>query len=161
MKKLEFIIFVLFIMFFANAVLPNASYAQYIGTNPPQDTIPNIPPHGIDDDNPGPILDDDNPGPTLKVTIENPLRGSNTLFSLLKNIINEIVLPIGGVLAVLAFIYSGFLYVVAQGNETKLKTAHKALLYTSIGTAVLLGSWVLANLICSTIGQLGGPGCGI
>ncbi len=95
----------------------------------------------------------------VKVTLVNPFSGGDSLFALMKTIIDKVILPIGGVLAVLAFIYSGFLYVMAQGNETKLKTAHKALLYTAIGTAVLLGSWVLANVICKTIGQIGGPIC--
>ncbi|MEX2013890.1 MAG: hypothetical protein WD896_00865, partial [Parcubacteria group bacterium] len=84
------------------------------------------------------------------VKLVNPFRGGDSLFALLKTVINNILLPIGGVLAVLAFIYSGFLYVTAQGNETKLKTAHQALLYTAIGTAILLGSWVLASVICNT-----------
>ena len=88
------------------------------------------------------------------VTLDNPFSGGNSLFSLLRAIIDGIVLPIGGVLAVLAFVYSGFLYVTAQGNESKLKTAHKALLYTSVGTAVLLGSWVIAKVIENTINQL-------
>lgn len=76
------------------------------------------------------------------------------IFTLLKAIIDRIILPIGGVLAVLAFIYSGFLYVTAQGNDTKLAKAHRALLYTVIGTAVLLGSWVIANVIENTINSL-------
>ncbi len=96
---------------------------------------------------------------TGSTKISNPFSGGDTLFALLRTIINDILMPIGGVLAVLAFIYSGFLYVTAQGNETKIKTAHTALLYTAIGTAVLLGSWVLATVICNTIGQLGGPVC--
>ncbi|MDP3763844.1 MAG: hypothetical protein Q8Q92_04390 [bacterium] len=95
----------------------------------------------------------------VKVTLKNPFSGGDSLFALMKTIVNKVILPIGGVLAVLAFIYSGFLYVTAQGNEANIKTAHKALLYTSIGTAILLGSWVLANVICRTIGQLGGPIC--
>lgn len=100
---------------------------------------------------------DSNPGPGLDIKIENPFKaeGGDSLFSFLRLVINNIVMPIGGVLAVLSFIYSGFLYVTAQGNQTKLQTAHKALLYTSIGTAVLLGAWVFANVICQTIGQLG------
>mgnify|MGYP003394299859 FL=1 len=56
---------------------------------------------------------------------------------------------------------SGFMYVTAQGDETKIKTAHKSLLYTSIGTAVLLGAWTLANVICNTVNDLGGPTCQI
>jgi len=98
-------------------------------------------------------------GPSITADIPNPFGGTTSLFALLKTIINDIILPIGGVLAVLAFIYSGFLYVTAQGNETKLAIAHRSLLYTSVGTAVLLGSWVLANVICNTIGLLDGPIC--
>ncbi|MEK7227442.1 MAG: hypothetical protein AAB641_00945 [Patescibacteria group bacterium] len=90
-----------------------------------------------------------------RIEIKNPFgRGIDSLFDLLKTVVNDIILPIGGVLAVLAFIYSGFLYVTAQGNDTKLKTAHNALLYTAIGTAVLLGSWTLANVISNTIDKL-------
>ena len=95
----------------------------------------------------------------ISVKLDNPFSGANSLFDLLQKVINDILLPIGGILAVLAFIYSGFLYVTAQGKEAQIAKAHKALLYTSIGTAVLLGSWVLANVICKTIGLLGGPVC--
>ena len=104
-----------------------------------------------------------NPTTGIKTTLNNPFNCGGirpcSLSAFRKAIVNNIILPVGGVLAVLAFIYSGFLYVMAQGSETKLATAHKSLLYTSIGTAVLLGSWVLANVICNTIGQLGGPIC--
>ncbi|OHB10715.1 MAG: hypothetical protein A3G05_00960 [Candidatus Zambryskibacteria bacterium RIFCSPLOWO2_12_FULL_45_14] len=110
------------------------------GTNPPQGGGTSIP---------------------VNITLDNPFKQGvgNSLFTLMKAIVDNIILPVGGVLAVLAFIYSGFLYVTASGNDTKLKTAHKSLLYTAIGTAVLLGSWLLANVICSTINQLGGPVC--
>ena len=97
-------------------------------------------------------------GNPVIIDLKNPFNCGGvspcTLFTLLEKIINNILLPIGGVLAVLAFIYSGFLYVTAQGNETKLKTAHQALLTTSIGTAILLGSWVIAKVIENTINQL-------
>lgn len=95
-------------------------------------------------------------GPTIdtNINLKNPFSGGDSLFALLEKVIDDILLPIGGVLAVLAFIFSGFLYVTAQGNETKLATAHKALLYTSIGTAVLLGSWVIAKVIENTINKL-------
>ena len=95
---------------------------------------------------------------TVTATLDNPFNCNGvdpcTLFTMFEAIINDILLPIGGVLAVMAFIYSGFLYVTAQGNTDKLKTAHNALLYTSIGTAVLLGSWVIAEVIENTINQL-------
>jgi hypothetical protein len=91
--------------------------------------------------------------------LPNPFKGGNSLIGLFQTIVNDILMPIGGVIAVLAFIYAGFLYVTARGNEGQVKTAHKALLYTAIGTAILLGAWVIAKVICQTIGQLGGPVC--
>jgi type IV secretory pathway VirB2 component (pilin) len=105
------------------------------------------------DSNPSPTGVDSNISTNIK--FENPFAGSGTsLFDFLKTIIDKILLPIGGILAVLAFIYSGFLYVVAQGDESKIKTAHKALLYSAIGTAVLLGSWTIATVVENTINQL-------
>jgi predicted permease len=110
------------------------------------------------DSNPLPTDHDSNPSVGVRFSIDNPFNCGGvspcTLFSFLRSIIDNIILPIGGVLAVLAFIFSGFLYVMAQGNETKLKTAHNALLYTAIGTAILLGSWVLAKVIETTVNQL-------
>jgi len=93
--------------------------------------------------------------PGVKITLDNPFgKTGGSLTGLLDNIFNGIVFPIGGILAVLAFIYSGFLYVTAQGNESKIKTAHTALLYTAIGTAVLLGARVISEVIGGTIDQL-------
>lgn len=86
--------------------------------------------------------------------LPNPFKGGCSLYELLEAIIQNILLPIGAVLAVLAFIYSGFLYVTARGNTTKIKTAHRALLYSAIGTAILLGAWAIAKVIQNTIGNI-------
>jgi hypothetical protein len=90
----------------------------------------------------------------VKFTIDNPFRVGDNLYDLVEAIVNNIILPIGGVLCVLAFIYSGFLYVTAGGDSGQIKTAHTALLYASIGTAVLLGAWVIASVIRNTINQV-------
>lgn len=101
-------------------------------------------------------------GPTsVDVKLDNPFGANKNLFTLVRTIINDIILPIGGVIAVLAFIYSGFKYVTAQGDVKKIEDAHKALLATTIGTAVLLGAWVLATVVCKTIALIGGPACPI
>lgn len=91
------------------------------------------------------------PGTGNKIEFNNPFKVGDTLYELAETIVNKIVLPVGGVLAVLSFIYSGFLYVTAQGSDTKIKNAHMALLYTAVGTAVLLGAWVFTNVIKNTI----------
>ena len=56
--------------------------------------------------------------------ITNPLKsGTNSVPQLLVLIINNFVLPIGGVIVTFMFIYTGFQFVMAQGNEGKLEEA--------------------------------------
>lgn len=89
------------------------------------------------------------------IVFPNPLTtGTNTLGQFFLLIINSIVIPIGGVLSVFFIIYSGFLFVTARGNETKLKTAKQSLLWGAIGAGIILGSWAIANAIQGTISQL-------
>lgn len=88
--------------------------------------------------------------PALKV--KNPI-SSESLIELIKNVL-EGVIKIGMPVIVLAIIYSGFLFVSAQGNSEKLGEAKRALLYTLIGAAILLGSWGIAQLITDTVKAL-------
>lgn len=91
-----------------------------------------------------------NPPPTPPGTLDNPLK-YNTLGEFIRALLNEAVIPIGGVLVVLAIIYCGFLFVTAQGNETKLQKAKTAFLWTVVGAAVLLGAAVLSDAVVNTI----------
>src|SRR3989344_9062969 len=120
MKK-GFILIVSFIIIIPSLLLA----ADTTGNNPPPDTTGSNPP--VD----------------LNIKFENPFNVGDNLYDLAKAIVNNIILPIGGVLCVLAFIYAGFRYVTAQGNSTKITTAHNTLLYAVIGTAVLLGAWTI------------------
>lgn len=82
--------------------------------------------------------------------LENPLRGTNDLTTLIIKILGAVV-KIGGYVAVLAIIWSGFLFVKAQGNETELAKAKTSFLYTIIGVAVLLAAQGLALALGKTI----------
>lgn len=84
----------------------------------------------------------------------SPLNVSGGIAGLVEAIINNIILPLGASVVALAVIYSGFLYIKAQGKPGDITKAHEALTYTLIGAAILLGSWVIANLIGGTINQL-------
>lgn len=96
-----------------------------------------------------------NSGTKIQTGLENPLKnaGINELPDLIVAIL-KFVLTIGIPIITLAIIYSGFLFVTAQGNQEKLKTAKKAILYTIIGAALLLGSYVIANAIKGTVDQV-------
>ena len=63
----------------------------------------------------------------------------------------DIVVKVGSVVAVLAFIYVGYLFVEARGNTGKLDKAKENLWYTVIGVAILLGASIIANTITTTV----------
>lgn len=54
----------------------------------------------------------------------------------------------------LFIVYSGFLFVKAQGNEEQLATAKRNFLYVVVGAILILGAWVIATLIGGTVTQL-------
>lgn len=125
--------------------------------------VPNQPSQGAQSGSPatGPGIQSGSPQ-QIDTSIPNPFKcqggsgsgGGCNLVDFIKALINGILLPIGGVVAVVAFIWTGFLFVMAQGDPTKLKTAKTALWYTVIGTAILLGAWAIANVIGNTINGL-------
>ncbi len=93
-------------------------------------------------------------GVSVNTKIENPLGSSITDLPTFINVIVQFVLIIGIPIIVLAVIYAGFLFVTAQGNSEKLKKAKTTLLYTLIGAALLLGSFVIAKAIQGTVSQI-------
>lgn len=88
----------------------------------------------------------------IDAKIQNPLgpNGPKDIPAFIEAII-DIVLVVGVPILVLAIIYAGFLYVKAQGNPGELEVAHRTLLYTVIGGALLLGAFVIANAIGKTV----------
>ena len=100
-------------------------------------------------------LGSNNNGGGSSIGLNNPLAGSgiDSIQGLIKAIL-DIALTIGIPIVALAIIYAGFLFVSARGNTEKLEKAKDALLYTIIGAAILLGSWVIANAIHTTISAL-------
>ena len=86
--------------------------------------------------------------------IANPLGNVTDIFTFI-NILLDAVLKLGAVLAVMAIIYAGFLFVTASGDEGKIETAKSVLLYTVIGIAILLGARLIAAVITNTVTNIG------
>lgn len=85
--------------------------------------------------------------------IQNPLRKEiSSIPALIYELIN-LAMTAGVYLAVLALIWVGFTFVLAQGNDTKISNAKKALLYVIIGIAILLGSKLIVEVIKNTLSQ--------
>jgi len=78
-------------------------------------------------------------------------------FKILVHSILGVVIKVGTVVAVLAIIYSGYLFIAAQGKEEKLKTAKDTFLWVVIGSIILLGAEVLSRVIYDTMAPIVGP----
>ena len=117
-------------------VVPLLSIAQgAVVPNTPSNVVPNTAPVKIN------------------IKIENPFK-HETIPGLINTIINDILIPIGSVIAVLMVMWAGFKYVTARGDTTQIKEARDALLYAVIGAAILLGARILSDAIGRTIEQL-------
>lgn len=91
--------------------------------------------------------------------LDNPIDGADSFSDLVYVVLNNVVIPIGSVVIVFFIIYSGFLFVTARGNPGQIENARGVLLYVIIGSAILLGSWVIASAIAGTICQIAGVLC--
>ena len=87
--------------------------------------------------------------------ITNPLEGTSDITSLVTKLV-KVAATLGGVVCVFFIIYSGFLFVKAQGNPEEIKTAKNALLWSVIGAAVLLGASAMSTAICTTVNEVTG-----
>jgi len=71
------------------------------------------------------------------------------------DLILDVIVQIGFPLVVLAVIWTGFLFVKAQGNEQKLSEAKEAFIWTVVGALVVLGAFAIGQFICGTVEEIG------
>jgi len=78
----------------------------------------------------------------------------NGLYGLLKNIVSwffAVVL----VVAVIFFIYAGFIYITASGDSGKTEQARNMIIYAVIGVAVALMAQAFIYIAANFVGQTG------
>lgn len=90
--------------------------------------------------------------PAVSTQLQNPIKYDS--FSSFVAAVTKTAVQILMPFIVLGFIYSGFLFVKAQGNETGLTEAKTAITYSMIGAFILLGAWGFAQIISQTISTL-------
>lgn len=91
-------------------------------------------------------------GLSAKTKLQNPIK-FNTFSEFAAAVVKtavQVLMPF----IILGFIYSGFLFVSAQGNDTKLTNAKNVLWYSMIGAFVLFGAWGFAQIISKTISTI-------
>jgi hypothetical protein len=87
-------------------------------------------------------------------TLQNPL---NPSFSDIPKFIAgalKVMVTVALPIISLFIVYSGFLFLTAQGSEEGLSKAKTNFKYVIIGSILILGAWVIATLIGGTITQL-------
>ncbi|MEA1929693.1 MAG: hypothetical protein U9M92_02315 [Patescibacteria group bacterium] len=87
--------------------------------------------------------------------LTNPLEpaGIDSIPLLIDKIL-EIVVKVGLPIVAIAIIYTGFLFVSARGDPSKLTTAKDAFKYTIIGAAIVLGAAVISAAINATVDEI-------
>jgi hypothetical protein len=89
-------------------------------------------------------------------TLQNPL---NPQYSSIQAFIAgalKILVIVALPIIVLFIVVAGFMFVFARGNESKISEARKNFVYVIIGALLILGAWMIANLIGGTVTQLVG-----
>lgn len=82
------------------------------------------------------------------VNLVNPIK-ANSVPELVGNIIN-VALGIVGSLALIMFIYGGFVWMLAAGNEQAVEKGKNVLVWATIGLVVIFASYSLVNFIINT-----------
>lgn len=94
-------------------------------------------------------------GTNTGTTLMNPLKSGTSLEGLLNSIL-DFVIRIGTVVIILMIVYVGFKFVTAQGNESAIRDARQALLWTVVGALILLGAKAISIGLQATVQSLGG-----
>ncbi len=100
------------------------------------------------------VADTSSNNPSTPGVFSNPLKVDGDVFTVAKDLMEKVVVPIAGVLIVLAIFWSGFMFLMAQGKPEELKKAKTQFLYVLIGSTIILGSWLIMNGIKDTISSL-------
>ncbi len=86
--------------------------------------------------------------------IINPLNVGSDVSAIITAVMKNIIMPLASVLVVLAVLYSGFKFVIAQGNPKELEEARTGFIWVLIGSAVLLGAYGITEVLKTTIEQI-------
>jgi len=82
--------------------------------------------------------------------LDNPL-GTDNLGEVIARIIS-IFTGVSGSIALLMFVYGGFLWLTSAGDSGKVETGRKAMVWAVIGLIIIFGAYAILNFIFVSIG---------
>jgi hypothetical protein len=125
------------------------------GNTQQQSELDNTPPQQQQSD-----LDNTPPSSTqatdipLKIKLENPLEVDTVQGAI--EVFMDAVIKIAIPFIVVFLIWSGLQFILAQGNQEKLRAAKQTFWYTIIGALLILGAWAITDAIVGTVNSLAG-----
>ncbi|MEK9152813.1 MAG: pilin [Patescibacteria group bacterium] len=104
-----------------------------------------------------PILAADTPAVDASRALEQPVAIPTPLGSVnIQEAIGHVIINVLGMvgsIALVMFIYGGFLYMTAQGNEEQVTKGKKTLVWASLGLVVVFGAYAMVNFVVSTLSK--------
>lgn len=81
----------------------------------------------------------------------NDFGGSNTFSGIVMAVIQNILLPIVGIISVLFIIIGGFQYITSGANEELAETGKKTLTNAIIGLVIVILSYIIVTVIINAL----------
>lgn len=92
--------------------------------------------------------------PSKETCLSNPLGSIDTPQAFIKKVIDG-VLGVVGSLALIMFVYGGFTWMMASGNQEAIKKGKDILIWAAIGLVVIFSAYAITNFIFKGIGAYG------
>jgi hypothetical protein len=89
--------------------------------------------------------------PPDSICLENPL-GTNTNIPVAFGNAIKVVTGIMGSLALVVFVYGGFMWVMAGGNSERIQKGTQAMIWAVIGIVVVFSSYAIITLVLNALG---------
>ena len=86
--------------------------------------------------------------------LSSPLKDEYNTFSKFTAAVIETAVNVMMPFVILAFVYSGFIFVKAQGKPKEIEEAQKAITWSIVGAFILFGAWGFAQIISTTVSTL-------
>lgn len=85
------------------------------------------------------------------VALTNPLGASTTIPILIGKVISS-VLGVVGSLALIMFVYGGFIWMTASGNEQSVTKGKNIIIWATLGLVVIFSAYALVRFVIQTVG---------
>lgn len=82
--------------------------------------------------------------------VASPVLAQSADVSKIQNFIQSIIgilVTLSGLVATGFFVWGGVGYITSSGNPESLERSKKTILYSSVGLAIVLGAFVLSNIV--------------